>query len=70
MAHESAVGPHLDMWLNFGVWEGFQSIGNCLEIDLDEFSTRGMPYLSISTDFEKFRFCLLKFRGPDVLSRP
>ena len=62
---QSVKAEHL---LDFGVWEVSQSIGNCLEIDLDEFSAREVPYLSFSNDFDKFRFCYLKSQGPDVLT--
>ena len=61
-------GRIFDFYLDFWVWEVSQSIGNCLEIDLDEFSAQEVPYASIFNNVEKFRFCYLKFRDPGVLS--
>ena len=39
-----------------GVGEVSQSIGNCSEIDLDEFSARQVAYSSIFDDFHDFTF--------------
>ena len=49
----SGVG-FLIFYLIFGVWEVSQSTGNCLEIDLDEFSAREAAYSCIVDYFHDF----------------
>ena len=65
-----ALGPIWIYLVGFGVWEVSQSIGNCLEIDLDEFSAREVPYSSIFEDVPDFRSEFMKIRGSETLSSP
>ena len=49
-------GRIFNFYLILGVWEVSQSTGNCLEIDLDEFSAREVAYSCIFDYFHDFTF--------------
>ena len=60
------VSENADVWnfpVEFGVWEGLQSIGNCCELQMDGFSAHFEPSESSFNDFPDFGNCAFVSNG-------